>query len=275
MIEIASCYCDERTVTPGYREALHRVARSMKAAGITPLTLTDATCNRWLASLGQSPTTRSNYRRMAVTLWKHAADLGLTEHYPKRVVRVKPRVRPPVAWTMGEMSALIHATRTMRGKFKRSRCPMELFFRAWVRVGYETGLRFSDLLSLQCRQLQGDRLYITQNKTGVPVPKRMSAECVQDLNKLASIGDGKAFFAWAICKKQLREHFGVLCRNAGVEGTPKWLRRTGATHCEIQQPGSAGRFLGQLSPGLAYRFYVDRTQVAQEVVSPPAIPLSS
>lgn len=270
MIRLASLYCDERNVTPDYRTALHRVARSMHAAGVTPSTLEDSLFNRWLASLAQSPTTRSNYRRMGLTLWRFACDLKLAEHYPRRVVRVKARPKPPVAWTMKDMESLLAAARSATYRFKRSRCPASNFFTAWLLAGYETGLRFSDLLALQCHQLRQDRLYVVQNKTGQPVPKLLSQECVGALRRLEQLGDGKTFFRWAIAKKQLRAHFNKLCRPV-AEGTPKWLRRTGATHCEIEKPGSAGRFLGQLTPGLAYKYYVDRTQLSLECPCPPPI----
>ena len=247
----------------------------MRAAGVTPLTITDSSFNRWLAGLPQDATTRSNYSRMGLTLWRYAADRELTQHYPKRVVRVKPRPRPPVAWSMDELASLVDAARSLTHKFKRSRCPAAVFFEAYIRTGFETGIRFSDLLSLRCEQLRGERLWVTPNKTGVPVPKVISGECAAALRNLNVLGDGETFFRWAIAKKQLRAHFRALCKRAGVRGTPKFLRRSGATHCEIKQPGSAGEFLGHLSPGLALRFYVDRTLVAERCPAPPPIPSRS
>lgn len=274
MLDVASMYCGERCVTADYRQALHRVASSMLAAGITPSTLNDSSVNRWLASLRQSPTTRSNYRRMAVTLWRFACDAGSAADYPKKLARVKSRPRPPVAWTMTEMAALVAGARRMTGRFKRSRCPMALFYEAFIRVGFETGLRFSDILSLRCDQLREGRLYVVPNKTGAQVPKRLSAPCVDVLTKLSVLSGGATFFAFAICPRRAREHFKALARSVGLQGTPRWLRRTGATHCEIAQPGSATRFLGHLSPGLAYKFYVDRTLLDDQCPSPPPIPLA-
>lgn len=272
MIDVASLYCDERTVTPDYRQGLIRVARSMRAAGVTPSTLQDSSFNRWLAGLSQSATTRSNYRRMGLTLWRHSLDIGLAEHYPRRIVRVKARPKPPVAWTLCEMARLVDEASKLEHKFKRSRCPANVFYRAFARSGYETGLRYSDLYSLRVEQIRDGRLWVMPNKTGNPVPKQLSAECVEDLRKLIALGDGERVFSWAICKRRAREHFKKLCRRAGIAGTPKFLRRTGATHCEIRQPGSAGRFLGHLSPGLAYRCYVDRTLLAEQCPTPPLIP---
>ncbi len=271
-MDVASLYCDERKLSADYRQALRRVAVSMRAAGVTPLTIKDSSFNRWLAGLPQDATTRSNYSRMGLTLWRHAHDCELTEHYPKRIVRVKPRPRPPVAWSMDELAALLDAARSLTHRFKRSKCSASVFFEAFVRTGFETGVRFSDLLSLRCEQLRGDRLWVVPNKTGMAVPKVVSAECAASLRELSVLGDGETFFRWAIAKKQLRAHFRALCKKAGVRGTPKWLRRSGATHCEIKNPGAAGQFLGHLSPGLAMKFYVDRTLVAERCPSPPPIP---
>lgn len=272
MIEIASLYCDERALTADYRSALTRVARSMRVAGITPSTLTDSLVNRWLASLRQSPTTRSNYRRMAVTLWRHAHDCGLATDYPRRVVRVKPRPEPPIAWTLGEMSRLIWAAQQQTWRFKRSRCPAALWYEAFILTGFETGLRFSDLHALRCEQLRGGRLFVVPNKTGAAIPKRLTQRCVDSLTKLSVLGDGRTLFAWSICKRRAREGFRKVLATAGLTGTPKFLRRTGATHCEIAQPGSATRFLGHLSPGLAYKCYVDRTLLNEQCPVPPPIP---
>ena len=275
MIDVALSYCQERKLSAEQVSALHRVARSMAAAGVTPLTIRDSSFNRWVAGLPQGDTTRSNYQRAGLTLWRHALDRELTEHFPKRIARVKARNKPPVAWTMSELSSMIHAARSLTYRFKRSKCPASLFFEAYIRTGFETGIRFSDLLSLRCEQLRGDRLWVVPNKTGNAVPKVLSEACVSGLRELRQIGDGETFFRWAIAKKQLRAHFGKVCKAAGTKGTPKFLRRSGATHCEMRQPGSAGKFLGHLSPGLAMRFYVDRTLLAEECPSPPPIPINS
>lgn len=51
------------------------------------------------------------------------------------------------------------------------------------------------------------------------------------------------------------------CRLAGCPGTPKWLRRSGATAVESQRPGSAKEFLGHATDGLAARHYIDPRQL--------------
>ncbi len=246
----------------------------MQAAGITPSTLSDSSINQWLASLVQSPTTRSNYRRMALTLWRYAIDLKLTAHPIGRVARVKARTKPPIAWSMEEMARLIRAARSLNYHF-RSGCPASLFFEGWIRAGFETGLRFSDLLALRTEQLRDHRLFVAQNKTGQPIAKVLTGDCVACLRKLSVLGDGETFFDWAIKHRWLRVHFRRLCEKAGVSGTPKWLRRSGATAVEAVSPGSAGKFLGHLSPGLAARFYIDPTLLPNACPSPPAIEIET
>lgn len=272
MREVASLYCGEREVSADYRQALHRVAASMQAAGVTPLTISDSSINQWLAGLRQSQTTRANYRRMALTLWRYAVDVGLAAHRIGRVVKIKPRILPPVAWSMSELSSLLHHARLLQYRFKRSRCPASVFFEAWVRAGFETGLRFSDLLALRCDQLRGNRLFVTPNKTGRPIGKVLSGPCLKCLTHLSVLGDGKTFFAWAIAERRLRIYFSRLCQDAGLHGTPKFLRRSGATYCEKKQPGSAKLFLGHLSDGLAQKHYVDPTLIEDACPTPMPLP---
>lgn len=271
LLILADDYCAERDVTADYRGAIQRVARSMDRAGITPLTLTDSSVNLWLASLKQSPTTRGNYRRMALTLWRYAIDRRLCEHYPQRVTKVKPRPSPVVAWSQTEMARLIAASRAYTHTLKTG-VPASLFFEAWVRLGYECGLRFSDQLHLQCRTLRDDgRLHVSMNKTGVAIGKVISPRLLAILNELSVRGDGRTFFQCHLHGRWLRVHFARICRAAGVNGTPKFLRRTGATWVEANQPGMAGRFLGHLSHGLAEKHYIDKTLLPNACPIPPSL----
>lgn len=172
---------------------------------------------------------------------------------------------------MAELSRLISAASELKGTL-RNGCPESLFFEAWIRAGFESGLRFSDLLTLRCSCLRESRLYVVANKTGVPIPKVLSPRCVEILTKLSVHSGGGEFFRPILSERWLRIRFNRLCKSAGLSGTPKWLRRSGATHCEIRQPGSAKKFLGHLSDGLAMKFYVDQTLLPDQCPSPPPIP---
>ena len=270
MQSVAKTYCIERDVTPDYRQALARVAASMDAAGITPSMLQDSVVNRWLATLPQSPTTRSNYRRMALTLWRFAADRQLCGHYPRSVVKVKPRNSPVIAWSEAELLRLVHVCACYSHTLKTG-VSAALFFEGWVRCGYQTGLRFSDQLALKCSDMRGDRLHVVMNKTGLPVSKRITPRLVEILTMLSVQGDGQTVFKCHLNERWIRIHFARICKQAGLTGTPKWLRRTGATFVEAKQPGMAGRFLGHLSHGLADKHYIDKTLLPDACPTPPDI----
>ena len=152
-----------------------------------------------------------------------------------------------------------------------SGCPASLFFRAWILTGYYTGLRFGDQHHLRVDQLRGNRLHTIQHKTGQPLTKILPDEVVDLLGQLAEKGDGKTFFWWALKEHWLRVHFRRLCKEAGLSGTPKWLRRSGATACEAQSPGSASRFLGHRSPELALKHYVDASLLPNACPCPPKL----
>lgn len=271
MNDVALNYVVSRIVTSDYATALRRVAASMAGAGVTPLTITDSSFTRWMAGLPCSPTTRSNYRRMGLTLWRHAIDTGMTKEIIGRIPKVKAPLAPPVAWSMDELANLLDSASKLTCRFKRSHCPASIFFRAWVLLGYETGLRFSDLLGLLSSAKRGGRLHAIVNKTGRPIGKTLSPECSSAVDALIELGDGRTIFRWAIAERRLRVYFAMLCRDAGVCGTPKFLRRSGATHCEKARPGSAQSFLGHLSPGLAQKHYVDPTLIEELCPSPPSI----
>lgn len=272
--QLAEEYLSEREASPHYRWFLRRIASLLHDAGLaTAGDFTPCSINAWLGALrgDLSATTRGNYRRGALVLWHYASSRGLADHPNGRVKRVKQSRKAPVAWSMDELAGLLDRCRSLDGHLRNSGCPAKLFWTAWVLAGYELGIRRSDLHNLRADQVRGNRVYIVQNKTGVPVGKQVSEECASLLHQLIDRGDGKTVFRWAIGTKWLGVHFTRLVKAAGLRGSIKYLRRSGATHCEIARPGSAGRFLGQLTPGLAYRFYVDPALASGDMPTPPLI----
>jgi integrase len=272
MIAVASRYCEERTVSADYRQALARVAKSMAAAGVTPLTIETPAFNRWLSSLSGSNTTKSNYRRMGLTLWRAALDTGLTEHPIGRIASVKATIPPPEAWSLDELRQLLDHIDTLRGSFARvSGCQHRAFWRAWVLLGYESGLRMSDLHNLRASAVRRGRLYVVAHKTGQPIGKRLTKECADAVDDLVARGDGQTVFRWALARTWLFIHFRQLVKDAGLRGSTKYLRRSGATHVEVAQPGSARAFLGHKSIGLAEKHYLDPTLMPDRTPIPPPI----
>jgi integrase len=272
--ELAEKYLSEREASGHYQWFLRRIAQQLEVAGVRrPTDFEPSLINRWLAGLHDlSATTRSNYRRGALVLWHHAHRLGHVAHPSDRVVRVKQSLKPPIAWSADELSRLMDTALGLSGEFKVSGCPKALFWSAFVRIGYETGLRPSDLHNLQASQFRGNRLFVTHRKTGAAQGKVVSVESVQLARQLIERGDHKTVFRWAVAWKWLHINFRKLADEAGVSGSIKFLRRTGATFCEASQPGSAKKFLGHLSDGLAMKYYIDQTLLPDSSPSPPPLP---
>lgn len=274
MLDVALKYCLEREVSADYRGALLRVARSMQATGITPLTIEDSEFNDWLTGLGRSATTRSNYRRMGLTLWRYAVEVGMTHQRIGRVKKIKAPVPPPIAWSIDEVRHLLNLASDQRGEFS-SGCPKRLFWRAWVLLGYETGIRFRDMHDLRGTALRGRRLTVLQHKTQQPIGKCVSDECAHAIEELIARSPDGTVFKWALSRRWVIMHFKSLTSAAGIAGSTKWLRRSGATAVEAAHPGSAQRFLGHLSPGLAQKHYLDQSLLSDRVPSPPPLTRSN
>jgi integrase len=263
-------YLDSRDLCHNYRRHLMRTAEMLEASGITSVAdLTPQRVTRWLDSLAVSKTTKSNYRRQALTIIRAALGPGCAD-FIEGVRRVKHSVPPPVAWTREELSRLLHVARHLPGKLQCG-CPVHVFFTAWLLAGYSCGLRFSDLLNLRCSQIRDGRLYTIQHKTGDSLVQVLPHECVDALNELMELSPDGRVFRWALAEKWLRIRWDRMVAEAKLTGTCKWMRRTGATWVEATQPGSSSRFLGHRSPELAMKHYVDRTLLPNSCPMPPPI----
>jgi len=129
MRKLCDHYLLGRRCSTDYQQAMRRVARSMIESGIAdPSALSEDSFNHWMAGLVQGQTTVSNYRRMGMTLWKHAARRKLTQYPTDGVVKVKPRYSPPIAWSMDELNTLLSRCRQLSGVLRSSGCPKWLFF---------------------------------------------------------------------------------------------------------------------------------------------------
>lgn len=230
--------------------------------------------NKWLFELQCSEITRSNFRRQALTICREA----LGEKFPdfsSRIRRVKVPRKIPVAWSMDELRQLIQTAAKLPGKFNGSKCPAKLYFTAWILLAWETGLRWGDQWELRASQLRGDRLFVIQSKTKNPIGKRLSLQCVELLAQMIRLSPDGTVFKWAINERNARVRWKKLIARAGLIGTPKFLRRSGATYVEAQQPGAASVFLGHRSAELAEKNYIDPTLLPDRSPRPPSLfPLS-
>ena len=269
--KIALKYLNKRDVSEQYLRGVVRTATKMDTAALSLGNVNPKRLNYWLDSLNVSPNTKSNYRRMALTILKSCLTPRQFNDLIVALPVVKKKKKIPVAWSMKELDRLLDITLHLPGQFQTSRCSAKLWFTAWVMLSYETGLRHGDVFALREHQLRDDRLFIVQNKTGNPIGKRLSPGCVELLQQLAYHSPDGTLFSWAINRRNSYTRWAKILKIAGLKGSPKYLRRSGATYCEATNPGSATAFLGHASPEMAEAHYIDPTLLPDRTPTPPPL----
>lgn len=237
--------------------------------------LCDDTVNRWLVWLGQQGLATESIRsrrRCLLTLWRAAYADELAAALPGRIRRVKPSHAVPVCWSQDELQRLLAVAATKTKAMQRHRAVRWCdFWLALIHLAYASGLRMADVLNLRCDQIAADgTLFVFQRKTGSAIQCKLPAEAMLAIRAIGKptrarlIGD-------LLCRQSLQKELRFLTRQAGVAGSMKWFRRTGATWCESNAPGSAMAFLGHRTPGLAYKHYVDPRYIQRERPMPPPL----
>lgn len=271
MIDVARHYLAQRKVAPLYAKTLLNTARRLAASGVTLDTISGERINEWVASLPYSDGTKSNNRRMAMTLWKWAFDSSLTDKPPRGVLSVRVRRQATVAWTRPQLYDLVKKADEVQGKFRGTRCERSLFWGTLFRCFYETGFRAGDIFNLKFRDIDNGCITITMNKTAEPITRPITADLERRLLELASHAKKEGVFSSFMNRKNTFAGAKKIIAAAGVGGSMRFFRRAGATHCEIEQPGSAQAYLGHKTPGLAAKHYLDFRQLRNRLVAPPAL----
>lgn len=270
-------YIAERDVCREYAHALTNLAGDFSAwlrRQADTRDFRDATVNRWLADLcsanGRSKTTLANKRRQLLTLWRAAWMDGKVREPPKRVRVIETPPPQPTAWSKSDVKRLLAAAGREPGIM---RCGVKRrdFWRAFVLVGYYSGLRLGDICRLRADQINSSGMVLVrQHKTGAMVLCRLRRDALESLRRIAS-PKRERIIGGCLCRRRIMKQFRGVVASAGLNGGTKMLRRTGATLVELGTPGAAMAFLGHKTPGLAYRHYVDATAVQRHKPTPPRI----
>lgn len=261
--------------SPRYVEGLKRTVKKAKAAGLTCVSdLTADRVNRWLGTIPLASTTRHNIRRELLTLWRFAHMNGWTEEFPWRVRKIRPSYKPPVAWTMNEMRAMLDAARTDQTPISKRlrmvrRCDL---LPAWIGLSYDAGVRFTDVHFVTKDQVRGAYLTTVAHKTGKPLVRHLSAATVKAVQHAAKLSPDRTLFLWALPRKRAFAMWRDFLAQHGLAGSSKWLRRTAATQVERAKTGAATEFLQHSMPHLARRHYIDQTQLDAPNAPPPIMP---
>jgi integrase len=270
LVDYANAYCDRIGGSPGYREQLNVLCRRLPwhVADLSPSLINTylTTALRQLA-----PTTVANHRRMLQTLYRDAVANGVATEYADPIRRVKHFFPPPRAWTLEELGRLLKAAKEMRGGTLKHPCKYSVLMPAWVLVGYVTGLRRGDLLSIRWDQIRGDRLAVMQSKTSRVHVCVLDEAALEALEKIPRYD--RMIFGTIISACQIKKTMRRLVKLAGLDGTGKFLRRSSATYAELSGM-SATLQLGHQTPGLAFRHYVDPVILSESRRPVPRIPVA-
>lgn len=261
LADLFDAYVASRETSSRYRESLLRTVRKAQGSGIVEIRqLTPERVNKFLNSLTVGPTTRSNIRRELLTLWRYAFEEGMTEVFPARVTRIRPKHSPPQAWSMERLEQLVDLARVdetpIGGVSDLRVCDV---LPAWIHVAYDSGLRFGDVLSLHRSNFRNGCVCITASKTGKPLVRRLSENGEMAVRELLKASPDESLFRWALPRRRAVKMWRAFLDRHNLEGSSKWLRRSCATYVERKQPGAATRYLQHSNPMLAPKHYLDET----------------
>ena len=257
LLALARAYCNRVGGSPGYLEQLEVLCRRLPwaASELTPERI-DAYLTQALVHLSAS--TVNNHRRMLGRLLKFAAGERLVDGSIVRPLRRVKQFPPcPIAWSHAEIRRLLAVAAELTGGTK---CPHSVLLRAWILAAYSTGLRTDNLLGVRHDQIRGPRILVRQVKTGEPHVVYLDANAREAIALLPRLGP--RIFGDLICRDKLFFQMRRLCRLAGMAGSTKFLRRSGATYAESIGNDATGH-LGHRSRQMK-TFYIDRLLLAEE-----------
>jgi integrase len=274
LANLLAIYLSEREASPRYVESLNRTVRRAGEYGLLETDhLVPVKANEFLTRLPLAAVTRSNIRRELLTLWRFAFENSYTDEPPLRVCRIKATPPPPRAWSLETLRALLAAAEQDNRPVSR-RCPGLRWLDVlpcWIIVGYDTGLRFSDLLHLRGSDIVNGCVVCTAQKTGKVTVRAISGAGLDYANRLLEKSPNDTLFRWAVTRRRVLRKWKEFLREQQVIGSSRWLRRSGATYVEMQRKGEAQRFLGHSHASLAPRHYLDNTLTLDIPESPPPL----
>jgi integrase len=265
-IEIARRYLESRVVSGTYDANVRRIAGRCRV-------VTKERLNAYLQERLKivSPLTCRSERTILLTLWKWAYENELIDAMPRGVLRIKTRKPPTRAWTVEQLQHAIAETAKYDTTRLRSGARLGQFLRAWILLGYEAGARRGDLFSMTSEHIDGDTLRWTQAKTGDPIVKVLSPACLEAVGVMLAASPDGSILRWACGRRMSMRWMRVHLDRCGLVGTSKWLRRSGATHIEMVQPGKASLHLGHRTATLAAQAYIDWGQVRKTTPVTPRL----
>jgi integrase len=236
--------------------------------------------NRWAEDLAQRRSRRTARNKLSSVAAVLRAAIEDGKRAPLGKLRkIKVQTEPVRAFTPDEVRKLLDAATTVVGWFQHTGIRRCDWWTAFLNCAWDTAMRVSDLLDLEYNELRqvGEYTAIvkTQHKTGRVIAARLRPETCAAIEVIKPQGIARTVvFPWYGWRNKFSESFRRLAWRAGVNGTPKYLRRARATQeAKLRGLEAAAKILGHADAtgGLAWRNYIDRSQLSDDLPMPPAI----
>lgn len=209
--------------------------------------LDERSVSEWLRDYAATvkPHTVRSKKNQLLALWRAAADDGLCEEPSGRRVR---RVRCPElvvdAWTREEVEQLLRTAATLP---RPHRCGLSraAWFDLAIRVAWDSGLRWGDLIALRADAVRPDGTTVIQSKTGKAVTFRLSPTTLEALAATLEACPRTLVCPWPASHETFNDQVRTLVAKAGIRtGTWRWIRRGSGTDVEAQADGTGHLHLG-------------------------------
>jgi integrase len=223
-----------------------------------------------------APATVRSKRATILALWRAAADDQLCDPPTRRVRALRRSAPRPVveAWLYEEVEALLLAAQGLK---RRHRCglPRSIWWDLAIRVAWDSGLRWGDLVALQVAQIRPDgTATVIQQKTGRAVGIRLSESTLAALRASLEACPRTLVLPWPASQESFIRQSRLLVKKAEIRaGTWKWLRRSSGSYCERDEPGTGASHLGH-APGsrIFHDYYAAPAIVARATRLPQELP---
>ena len=265
-LDLANGYIAARAISAAYRRQILSIAA--RVGEVSSRRLNEYLVRRLEQVSGM---TARNERTICLCVWRWAYNAELIDVAPRGIGKLRARRRPTKAWTIDAIKKLLAATKEHDGQRLRSGADRGVFLRCWILLAYETGARLGDVMAFRREHLNDDVLAWTQSKTGDPLTRPLTPACLTAIDAMLAGSTNGTILGWVCCKRHAMRTMRELIDSCGMEGTGKWLRRSGATHCEMQQAGSGRLHLGHRSPALFEQAYCDWSQLRTKTPRTPAL----
>jgi integrase len=233
--------------------------------------LNERLASEWLQAYSSTvaPHTVRAKKQALLALWRAASDEGLCdEPRTRRVRRVRLPERVVVAWTKEEVERLLAAAATLP-RWHRCGLRRSAWWDLAIRVAWDSGIRWGDLVSLRVDQIGPDgSCTLSQRKTAKVSAFRLSPSTLAALRASLEACPRKLVCPWPTSPETFRDQMTRLVAKAGGRpGTWKWIRRGSGTDVELQAPGLGHRHLGN-TPAVFRASYEDQTITGSGIPAP-------